>query len=95
MSLGGTEAKIEFLESIEILKKLSYKIYTTEGTHKVFKKHGLKTKLIERLDQNGRKNALTLLESGKIDLVINTPSETDVKQEESDGYLLRRTAVDK
>jgi len=94
VSLGSTEDKIEFLESMEILSELWYKIYATTGTHKLFKKHGYKAKSIPKLSENKKKNALTLLEEKKIDLFINTPSTKDIAEEEHDGYMLRRTAVD-
>lgn len=95
VSLGSTEDKVEFLESMEIFSKLWYKIYATTGTHKFFKKHGYKTHSIPKLSENKKKNAVTLLENKEIDLFINTPSMKDIKEEEEDGYALRRTAVDK
>jgi carbamoyl-phosphate synthase large subunit len=73
---------------------LGYKVYATTGTHKFFKKHGYKTKEIAKLSENKRKNAVTLLEDKHIELLINTPSTKDIKEEEHDGYMLRRTAVD-
>lgn len=94
VSLGSTEEKVEFIESIHILQKLGYTIYTTTGTHKLFKKHGLQTKSIAKLSENKKHNALHLLEKKKIDLCINTPSTKDIQEEENDGYMLRRTAVD-
>ena len=95
VSLWNTEDKVEYLESMGLLEKLWYKVYTTKGTGKLFKKHGYKTTIVEKLSENEKENALTLIESRKIDLVINTPSNTDIKQEENDGYTMRRTAVDK
>jgi len=35
------------------------------------------------------------MEDGKLDLLINTLTESDEKKELSDGYHLRRSAVDK
>ncbi len=95
VSLGNTEDKVEFLESLKTLESLWYKIYTTKGTGKLFKKHGYKTHGVDKLSENEKENALTLIESKKIDLVINTPSNTDIAQEENDGYTMRRTAIDK
>jgi len=94
VSLWTAEDKVEFLESLKILEALGYKVYATKWTQKVFKKHGFKTKHIDKLSENSKKNALSLVEDGKIDLVINSLSEEDHK-DVSDGYLLRRTAVDK
>ena len=93
VSLGTSEDKIEFLESLTILESLWYKIYATSGSCKVFKKHGFKIKHIDKLSENKKKNALTLIEEWKVDLVINTLSEAD-REDLSDGYLLRRLAVD-
>ena len=93
VSLWTSEDKLEFLESLSILEKLGYKIYATSGTYKIFKKHGFKIKHIDKISENKKKNALTLVEDGKIDMVINTLSEAD-REDLSDGYLLRRLAVD-
>ena len=79
---------------MEILSKLGYKVYATTGTHKLFKKHWHKTKSIEKLSENKKKNAVTLLEDKQIELFINTTSNKDIEEEERDGYMLRRTAVD-
>jgi len=95
VSLGSTEDKVEFLESMKILQNLEYTIYATTGTHKFFKKHGYKTISVQKLSENKKKNAVTLLESKKIHLFFNTPSTKDIAEEEHDGYMLRRTAVDK
>ena len=95
VSLWNAEDKVEFLESMALLEKLWYKVYTTKGTGKLFKKHGYKTIGVKKLSEDAKENALTLIESKKIDLVINTPSNKDIKQEENDGYTMRRTAVDK
>lgn len=95
VSLGSIEDKVEFLEAMEILQHLGYKVYATTGTHKLFKKHGYSTKSIPKLSEDKKHNAVTLLESKKIDLFINTPSTKDIAEEEHDGYMLRRTAVDK
>ena len=94
VSLGSTQDKVEFLESIMILEKLWYKLYATAGTQKIFKKHGYNVKFIDKFSENKHTNALTLIEDKKVDLVINTLSEEDNK-ETSDWYLLRRSAVDK
>jgi hypothetical protein len=34
------------------------------------------------------------MEKNQIDLIVNTSSRIDIKKEETDGYLLRRRAVD-
>ncbi len=95
VSLGWAQDKTEFLGSMKILTTLWYTIYTTSGNHKYFKKYWYDTKQINKLSESSKNNALTLMESGKIDLLINSLTESDEKAHIHDGYMLRRSAVDK
>lgn len=95
VSLGWAEDKAEFLESMNTLLRLWYKVYTTSWNNTYFEKYGCKTKHVNKLSQSEKNNAMTLMEDGKLDLLINTLTESDEKKELSDGYHLRRSAVDK
>jgi len=71
--------------------ELGFEIYATKGTADVIEASGIKVTRIDKISNNPNENTFTLLESGKIQLMISTstkgriPSEDDVK--------LRRKAV--
>jgi len=69
--------------------ELGFRIYTTTGTYKFLKKHGIPTERVMKVSE-GRPNVVDMIINGNIHLVINTPSG---KREKSDAYFIRRTAV--
>ena len=83
----------EFVHVAHQLSELGYTIYTTEKTHAYLQDHGIDTlKLGFPLDKSSRDNILDYLRDGKIDLVINLP--TNDSQQVENNFLIRRTAVD-
>ncbi len=96
ISLGGDENKVRFLESALRLRKLGLPLYATEGTATFLKQHGIRVKRLYKIYENKVPNALTYLQSGKIDLVINFPELE--KRDVGDFFKIkksaRRTAVD-
>ena len=95
MSLGNPEDKVEFIESVKLLQKMEYHVFATTGTYNFFLKHGIKTTMVKKLSEDKKNNVISMLDDKKFDFVINTPDLDDVRQEECDGYLMRRKAVDK
>ncbi len=95
LSLWNPDDKVEFIESVKILKILGYKVYATTGTQKFFEKNGVKVHRVKKLSEDKKDNVITMLDEKKFDFVINTPDVEDIRQEECDGYLMRRKAVDK
>ena len=71
------------------LYELGFGIVATEGTHKAFRKAGVPSKMINKVDQ-GRPNALDLIINGEIQLIINTPLG---KISRYDEYVIGRTAI--
>ena len=93
LSTGTIESKAELLEPIRQLYAQSVKLYATGGTAKFLRQHGLSvTRLHWPLDDK-KPNALDYIKNGKIDLVINIPKNFQ-KEELTNGYLIRRAAVD-
>jgi len=72
------------------LKELGFKILATEGTAKFLRENGVDVEVVYKVSQ-GRPNVIDLIINRKIDLIINTPSG---KVGRSEGYLIRRAAVD-
>merc|ERR1712224_339763 len=75
--------------------QMGFQLFATKGTHELLKATpGLEETtfvykpLIER-----EPNVLTLLQGGKLDLVINVPDSMD-SQALTDGFEIRRAAID-
>ncbi len=93
LSTGTIESKAELLNPIRLLHDQGVKLYATGGTAKFLRQNGLPvTRLHWPLD-NKKPNVLDYIRQGKIDLVINIPKNFQ-KDELTNGYLIRRAAVD-
>ncbi|EKD78292.1 MAG: hypothetical protein ACD_41C00373G0002 [uncultured bacterium] len=88
LSVGQDVHKAKLLPFIKKLKQHDFVIYTTEGTAKFYRKNGLAVKVVKK----GRP-VLKLIEEKTIDCVINIPRQYS-HQELTDGYRMRRAAVD-
>jgi carbamoyl-phosphate synthase large subunit len=93
LSTGPVESKAAFLDGARRLKNLGVKLYATSGTGEFLKKNGIdSTVLAWPLDERTN-SALDAIKGGKVDLVINIPKHYQ-KEELTNDYLIRRTAVD-
>lgn len=83
--------KEEMLPIARKFKAKGFNIYATSGTAKFLKEHDVESTVIEKLWE-GKNSIIDLIESGKINFVINTP--TKGKQSNRDGFKIRRMAVE-
>lgn len=74
------------------LSKMGFGIFATKGTAEVLKAKGVDATVIYRISDHGSPDALSLMRSGKVQLVVNTPSEASGARR--DGYMMRRLAVE-
>ncbi len=74
------------------LAKIGFRIFATKGTAEVLRGHGLDPVLVYRISEHGSPDALTLMRSGEVQLVVNTPTEASGARR--DGYMMRRLAVE-
>jgi carbamoyl-phosphate synthase large subunit len=93
LSTGNLENKLDFLQETRILYDMGFKFYATGGTEKFIKKNDMNAQILHWPLEKKEPNALTYISTGKIDLVINIPKSTE-KTELTNGYLIRRAAVD-
>ncbi|MBQ7575721.1 MAG: carbamoyl-phosphate synthase (glutamine-hydrolyzing) large subunit [Bacteroidales bacterium] len=93
ISSGPAYSKVELLEACEMLVANGYKLYATGGTAKFLEEHDVKAELLHWPDAEVEPNVIDYLSSQKIDLVINIPKNHSAR-ELSNGYKIRRTAVD-
>ena len=80
MSTGGVKQKVMLLDAAKLLRDKGYPIYATEGTHRFLMENGVESTLCYWPSEEGTPQALELLHSGDVDLVINinknlTPGE--------------------
>ncbi len=83
--------KEEVLPIARGLHELGWTIYSTEGTSAYLQSHGVENVCLNKV--GGEKpDILDCILSGKIDLVINTPSKD--RKHRRDGFLIRRNTVE-
>ncbi len=68
------------------------KIYATRGTASHLRDAGVDVETVYRISEGKQPDAIGLMRSGAIKLIINTPSEATGSRR--DGYMMRRLAVD-
>ncbi|MCJ7740959.1 carbamoyl phosphate synthase large subunit, partial [Candidatus Microgenomates bacterium] len=99
LSLGGDEGKERLLEAAKLLHKMGFSIHATNHTCAFLQKHGIPTKLVYKVHENKKPNVVDLIKQKKVNLVVNLSDRSDLglielSKQATDGYLIRRAAVD-
>jgi len=88
--------KPQSLLPVRRLAQLGFRILATEGTQAMLERHGIKSEAVIKHSQAGQnqESIVDMITSGKVDVVVNTPSGADARV---DGYEIRAatTAADK
>ena len=98
VSIGST-GKTALLDSIKRLQRCGYNIFATEGTKRFLEgeEGGMSGVVALAKPSAGaasaHPSAIEFLKARKLDLVINEP-ETGDKESSTDGFHIRRTAID-
>ena len=85
--------KAKFLPYLQQLEALKWQIYSTDGTHSYLFKNGVASYFICKASENCEPNIQTVISQRKVDLIINIPSNQKPNHQ-SDGYKIRRAAID-
>ena len=94
VSSGDVKSKVDLLDACVLLLQNGYNLYTTGGTHKFLEENGIHSKLVGWPDDKECDlKVLEMIENKQFDLVINIPKNL-TKQELSNGYKIRRSAID-
>jgi len=93
LSTGPIESKAEFLESVELLIKMGINIFATPGTAKFLNNNNISSEVLYWPLQKKHPNVIDYIKESKIDLILNIPKNFQ-KDELTNGYLIRRAAVD-
>ena len=85
--------KTQAVESARALYELGFKLYATAGTKSILANEGIETELVMKHSEKSgtaSRSAVDLIETGEINLVVNTPFGRDSKK---DGWFIRSSAV--
>jgi len=93
VTIGPEIDKLDLVENIRSLTNMGFKILATEGTHQMLKDHKIKSQLVHKIQSEKTPNIDDYLSNKKVDLVINIPRNYS-PEEVTDGYLIRRRAID-
>ena len=98
VSLGQEENKLKLLPSLRLLSSLKFKLYATEHTADFLTINDIPCEKVYKIRTEQSPNVSELLENGlpgqgTLDLIINIPTRAFVG-ENTDGYIIRRKAVD-
>lgn len=93
LSTGPVESKAELLESVKLLIKNGFSLFSTKGTHKFLNDNNVESQLLYWPDEKQSPNTVEYLQKRKLDLVINIPKD-HTKNELDNDYTIRRSAID-
>lgn len=92
VSIGG-DKKIKLLQALQKLEAHGWELFATENTHDFLAQHGVASRLLYKASEMLEPNAKTIIAERQVDLIINIPRNNDT-QIISDGYVIRRLAID-
>lgn len=85
--------KSKLLPLLKELDEQGWAFYSTSGTHAFLTKNGIGSYFIYKASEKNEPNIQTLIGERKVDLIINIPTANSINVN-SDGYIIRRMAVD-
>ncbi len=100
LSTGDPLQKADMLGACRLLIENGYELYATSGTYKYFIENSIPSQRVLWPSECNKENfkgkfptALELIQNKELDMVINIPKNFS-KEELSNGYMIRRSAVD-
>lgn len=85
--------KPKLLPYLQQLDDQGWEIYSTSGTQDFLSKNGVASYFVYKTSEKSEPNIQTLIAQRKVELIINLPT-SPAMQVHSDGYMIRRMAVD-
>ena len=93
LSIGSEADKVRFLPSARLLRDLGFTIYATAGTSKFLGDHGVRHTRLYKIRERRKPSLLDYITPDRLDLILNVPLGLD-RAELTDGYIIRRRAID-
>ena len=93
VTIGKIRDKADFIPVARKFRDLGFTFVGTEGTSAFLRENGFECETVYKISSNKHPNVIDLIENKEVSMVINTPNKFS-HEEISDGYLIRRKAVD-
>ncbi len=93
ISSGEMKSKVDLLEACKLLGKKGYDLYASHGTCKFLNDNGIEATDVNWPDEEGDNNIQRMIADRRFDLIINIPKDV-TRRELTNGYIIRRSAVD-
>lgn len=94
LTIGKLEDKVRMIPVVEKFKDMGFSFVGTEGTAQFLREKGFDCQTVYKISSDKHPNVLDVIENKKIGMVINTANKFS-HNEVSDGYLIRRKAIDR
>mmetsp|Transcript_36218 Transcript_36218/g.116301 ORF Transcript_36218/g.116301 Transcript_36218/m.116301 type:complete len:846 (+) Transcript_36218:2-2539(+) len=94
LCIGPVKAKMEFLPQVRLLLEMGLALSCSQGTYDFYKSHGLDVSVLHKPLSEKRPNVTDAIKNSEIDLVINVRDSKADEASKTDGFLIRRAAVD-
>jgi len=92
ISVSDEDKETAVSEIASRLQRLGFGLYATKGTATHLRSKGLAVTTVYRISENTSPDALSLMRGGKVQMIVNTPTESSGARR--DGYMMRRLAVE-
>lgn len=93
ISIGG-KLKVKLLDELKKLDARGWKIYTTPGTHDFLCREGVATRCVFKASEGYSPNVVDTITKQQVDLIINIPHGIASTKAATDGFRIRRLAID-
>ncbi|MDD2246524.1 MAG: carbamoyl-phosphate synthase (glutamine-hydrolyzing) large subunit [Proteiniphilum sp.] len=93
ISSGEMKSKVDLLEACKLLGERGYDLYASHGTQKFLEDNGIIATDVNWPDEDGDNNIKKMISEKQFDLIINIPKNV-TRRELTNGYIIRRAAVD-
>ena len=93
VTLGKLRDKVEFLKAAPAFLRLGFSFVGTAGTAKFLNENEIPCEEVYKISADKHPNVIDEIKDKKVSLVINTPNKFS-HEERTDGYLIRRAAID-
>jgi len=93
LSIGGYN-KLKLLQSIQMLDKQGWEFYATETTHDFLSRNGIGSSFLYKASEGIEPNVTTAIAERQVDLIINIPKTLSSSNTTTDGFKIRRLAID-
>ncbi len=93
VSIGG-DHKLKFLPYLRKLEEKGWEICSTEGTHDFLTRHGVSSRFFYKASDNEEPSVIDLVANKQVDLIVNIPTRMTSREVQTDGFRIRRLAID-